>query len=216
MRGSSRDSPRRIRRAILAVMVGAVVLAAGASARMGRPKAALPLPGGHTFLSRVVRTLTEAGLPAIAVVAGADEPAVRRALRARDRCVRVVAHARWAEGQLSSLLAGLDALAPLELEGLLVAPVDVPLVSPATVRALVAAWRAARPPAARPARGGVHGHPVIFDRVVFAELRAAPVMVGARAVIRRHGAAVLDLEVNDPGAFRDFDTPEDLAGAAPA
>lgn len=195
-------------------VIRAVILAAGASSRMGRPKAELPLgSSGETVLSRGIKTLLEAGLPAVVVVAGAHVDAVRAALSPRERRVRLVEHPGWAQGQLSSLLAGLEAVADDQLEAVLVTLVDVPLVTPDTVRAIVRAWRASRAPIVRPASGGRHGHPVIFDRAVFGDLRAADPAVGAKAVFATHRARVLDVEVRDPGAFLDLDTPEDYQKA---
>lgn len=192
-------------------MIGGIVLAGGASTRMGRPKAGLAIDRGDTFLSRLTRTLVAAGVPRVVVVSGAQPEAVRDALRLRHRAVRVVPNARWEDGQLTSLLAGLDALDEPRLEGVLVALVDVPLVTRATVETLVAVWRRTRAPIVRPARGAEHGHPVIFDRTLFGELRAADPALGAKPVVRRHADAMLDVEVDDPGAFRDFDTPEEYA-----
>ena len=70
-------------------------------------------------------------------------------------------------------------------------------------------------PIVRPASGTRHGHPVIFDRSVFDDLRAADLNVGAKAVFAIHRAHVLDVEVQDPGAFQDLDTPEDYARVRP-
>ncbi len=191
-------------------MIRAVVLAAGASSRMGRPKAGLPLgPAGDTVLSRLVRTLLAGGLPDVAVVAGAHVAAVREAMPPRERRARLVEHPGWQAGQLSSLLAGLAAVDDPQLEAVMVALVDVPLVRAETVREVVAAWRRTRAPIVRPVHGWRHGHPVIFDRAVFADLRAADPAVGAKAVFARHRARILDVESDDPGAYQDFDTPED-------
>ena len=55
----------------------------------------------------------------------------------------------------------------------------------------------------------MHGHPVLFKREVFAELRAADSAVGAKAVVRANAARVLDVEVDDPGVTIDVDTPAD-------
>ena len=191
-------------------MIAALVLAAGASTRMGQPKAALPLgSGGRTVLSASVVTLLDAGLPSVVVVAGAHAGAVRAAWPSRDPRVRIIDHAGWAQGQLSSLVAGLDAVDDPRLEAILVTLVDVPLVTSATVRAVVAAWRKTRAPIVRPVDGPLHGHPVIFDRSVFVELRAADPAVGAKAVFAAHLAEILDVPVSDAGAFQDLDTPED-------
>ncbi len=60
-----------------------------------------------------------------------------------------------------------------------------------------------------PARGDRHGHPVIFDRAMFDELKSADLATGARAVIARHAADAVDVPVDDEGALADIDTPED-------
>jgi len=191
-------------------MIKAIILAAGASVRMGRPKAALPLgERGETVLSVGVRTLVAAGLRDVTVVAGAHVEAVRSAIATSGERVRIVEHRGWEQGQLSSLLAGLDAVSNPELDAVLVTLVDVPLVRPDTVRAVVAAWSTTRAPIVRPVNGDRHGHPVIFDASVFDDLRAADPGVGAKAVFAIHRARILDVPVDDPGAFIDVDTPED-------
>ncbi len=189
-------------------MLEALVLAAGASTRMGQPKAALPLPDGHTFLSRAVHTLLEAGFPRVVVVTGSHDDVVRGAWGGSAQAIRFVSNPEWELGQLTSLLAGLDAVEVPALEGILVTLVDVPLVAIDTVRAITDAWCRTRAPVVRPARGGLHGHPVIFDRAVFDDLRRADRGLGAKSVVRRYAGVLLDVEVEDPGAFRDFDTPD--------
>lgn len=189
--------------------VAAIVLAAGASARMGRPKAALPLgAAGETVLSTGVRALLSAGVPRVVIVAGAHPGAIREAWPVPDPRVEIVDHAGWEAGQLSSLLAGLAALGEPP-DAVLVTLVDVPLVMPATIRAVVEAWRASRAPIVRPARGDEHGHPVLFDRALFDELARADLSTGAKPVVRAHAAATLNVQVQDEGAFADMDTPED-------
>jgi molybdenum cofactor cytidylyltransferase len=189
-------------------VVRAVVLAAGASSRMGRPKAALSLAHrADTFLARIIRSLSAAGVADIVVVTGALADIVRLAAGPTDRRVRFVHNPRWEDGQLSSLLAGLGDPTP-ELEAILLTLVDVPLVSTATIAAVLSAWRVSRAPIVRPARGDAHGHPVIFDRAVFEELRRADLAAGAKTVVRTHAAEILNVPTDDLGAFADVDTPE--------
>lgn len=191
-------------------MIRAIVLAAGASSRMGQAKAALPLgTTGDTVLARVVRTLLTAGLPSVTVVAGAHIDAVRAAMPAFEPRARVVEHLGWAQGQLSSLLAGLAAVDDAQLEAVLVTLVDVPLVRPESVSAIVHAWRQTRAPIVRPVDGHRHGHPVVFDRTVFEDLRQADQNVGAKAVFATHASRRLDVPIKDDGAFVDMDTPDD-------
>lgn len=190
-------------------MIRALVLAAGQSSRMGRPKAGLLVgAGGPTFAAAIVATLQAAGLAEVTVVAGAHPTEVAEAVRGLAG-VQVVLNPHWQAGQLSSLVVGLDAVAGPELEAVLVTLVDIPLVRRDTVEALLEAWHATRAPIVRPAIGTRHGHPVIFDRVTFADLRAAPTGVGAKAVIAAWQAQILNLPCADPGALVDVDTPHE-------
>ena len=191
-------------------MLVGIVLAGGASTRMGRPKAALRLgPGSVTFLAAAVGALRTGGVPRVVVVAGAHPDAVRGALPPAHHGVRVVTHRGWAEGQLSSLLAGLAAVDGPLTEAAMVTLVDVPLVQPATVAQLVASWRATRAPIVRPRIGDRHGHPVIFDRAVFGHLRASPPASGARAVVEAFADRIVEVPTTDRGVMRDVDTPEE-------
>ena len=191
-------------------MITGIVLAAGASTRMGQAKAALPFgQTGETVLSRVVGTLLRGGVPSVIVVAGAHIDAVRMAMPSHEARARVIEHVGWQQGQLSSLLKGLEAIDDPLLEAAVVTLVDVPMVLPSTVAAVIAEWRRSGAPIVRPADGEQHGHPVVFDRSVFADLRAADLDAGAKAVFAKHQDRVVNVEVKDPGAFEDIDTPED-------
>jgi molybdenum cofactor cytidylyltransferase len=191
-------------------MISGIVLAAGASSRMGQAKAALPLgQTGETVVARVVRTLLEGGVPNVVVVAGAHIDAVRAAMPRHESRARVIEHPGWEQGQLSSLLAGLDAIDDPLIEAAVVTLVDVPLVRSSTVADVIAAWRRTRAPIVRPSDGNRHGHPVIFDRSIFADLRSADPNAGAKAVFAIHRDRIFNVDVTDAGAFEDIDTPED-------
>lgn len=192
-------------------MLAAIVLAAGDSSRMGAPKAVLPDASGRPFVVRLVRTFRAAGIDEVVVVTGASHDAIVAALDRDDSqpMPRVVRNSDPARGQLSSLWAGLDLVEPLPLEAILMTPVDVPMVKEDTVRAVVAAWHQHRPPIARPVMGDRHGHPVLFDRSMFAELRSAPLAEGAKAVVHGHEDELLNIEVDDEGCLTDVDTRAD-------
>jgi molybdenum cofactor cytidylyltransferase len=191
-------------------MVPAVVLAAGESTRMGRSKALLPTGvGGETFVTRLIRTLTAAGADDIIVVAGRQPEEIVERLKQEAPLARVVANPRADAGQLSSLQVALAVVDRPGVTGMLVTLVDVPLVAPETVRRLLDAFRVSRAPVVRPASRGRHGHPVVFGRRVFDELRRADPRVGAKEIVRRHAADLVEVEVDDEGAFIDIDTPED-------
>lgn len=189
-------------------MVPAIVLAAGASTRMGRPKPLLPLGGGdETFLSRILKTLREADVDDLLVVVGHDGASIRASLKPFGFSVRVVENPDYSRGQLSSLQAGLLAADRPGVRGVLVTLVDLPLVSSSTVRAVLEAY-SRHPTVAivRPVNGDRHGHPVVFDRQLFDELRTGDPAVGAKPIVNAHRDAVLGVPVTDEGAFVDIDT----------
>jgi molybdenum cofactor cytidylyltransferase len=92
---------------------------------------------------------------------------------------------------------------------MLVTLVDLPLVLPATVRAVLEGYRRTGAPIVRPTREGRHGHPILFDRSLFDELRRADPERGAKPVVRAHAADGLEIDIEDQGAFVDVDTPDD-------
>jgi molybdenum cofactor cytidylyltransferase len=189
--------------------VTGVILAAGQSRRMGRPKALLSAGDGDTFLSVLIRTLTAGGTGDVLVVTRPADVALGREIARASgagRVRQVENPAAERGGQLSSIIAALGAV-DARAEAILIVPVDMPLVRPSTVRRLIEACRNAQAPILRAVCGGRHGHPVIFTRDVFEDLRRAAPAVGARAVVRARGA--VDVEVDDPGVLEDVDTPED-------
>lgn len=192
-------------------MVAAIILAAGDSTRMGRPKALLADPDGRPFVARIVRTFAEAAVRDVVVVTGRQHAAIAEALDADGLPLRpvVVNNPDPSRGQISSLWVGLDAVAAPEVEGVLVALVDVPMVRSSTVRQVIDAWQTTHAPIVRPAIGTRHGHPVLFDRTLFDELRRAPADGGAKAVVHAHADRVVNVPVDDEGCLLDVDTPDD-------
>jgi len=187
-------------------VIPAIVLAAGKSTRMGRPKALLPL-GTDTFLTRIVRTLREAGVEEVVAVLGHEAEAIAAALSSVRPPVRVVVNEQFERGQLSSLISGLAVIDRPGVAAALVTLVDVPLVTAATVRAVVACYRRTHAPVVRPTRNHRYGHPALFARSLFAALRAADPEGGAKSVVRAHASEAGEVSVDDDGAFLDIDTP---------
>lgn len=190
-------------------MIPAVVLAAGRSSRMGRAKATLPLDASDTFLTRIVRTFLDAGVDDVVVVVGHDADAIASAFSASGLPARFVVNHDYDRGQWSSLVAGLGVVDRPGVLAALITLVDVPLVTAETVRAVIACYRNTRAPVVRPTSGNRHGHPLLVDRSLFAELRAADPAEGAKPVIRAHASVAGDIAIADEGAFRDIDTEED-------
>jgi CTP:molybdopterin cytidylyltransferase MocA len=193
-------------------MLDALVLAAGASTRMGSPKALLRAPDGRPFVVRIAETLLTAGVRRVTVVTGPHHEAITAVcapLLGRGT-VQIVRNPDPDRGQLSSLLVGMAAVADERTEALLVTLVDVPMVAGATVRHLLTVWSRTRAPIVRPALGSRHGHPVIFDRQVFDALRDASPSAGAKGVIRAFESRIENVPVGeDDGSLLDVDTPSD-------
>lgn len=187
----------------------ACILAAGASSRMGSPKALLELPGGQTFLSRVLEVARKAGAAPRIVVLGHHAEAIEPHVP-READLTIVKNPQPERGQLSSLKVGLAAATSAGAEGLLCWPVDHPLVGIETVAQLLHAAQAHPGLAIVPRSGGRGGHPTYFPRALFEALRELPDNEGARALIRQPGRTFF-LETTDRAVRRDFDTPEDYA-----
>ena len=192
-------------------MLAAIILAAGDSRRMGTPKALLPDPDGRPFVARLVRSFSAAGIDEIVVVTGVMHAAIVDAIAtdtppARPLCVRNPDPSR---GQLSSLWAGLEAAIRSDTEGVLVTPVDIPMIRTTTIRHVVDAWVRTHAPIVRPVVGARHGHPVLFDRVTFDALREAPLTEGARVVVHANADHIVNVAVDDDGCLVDIDTPAD-------
>jgi molybdenum cofactor cytidylyltransferase len=193
------------------VIVG-LVLAAGASRRLGRNKLLLPFRGG-TVLSTTVARLLASILDRVIVVLGYAEGEVRsRAGLSEDPRLAIVANPGWEEGMASSLRRGVEAAA--EAEAVIVALGDQPDTAPEVVGRLVTAFRGggtlAVPVHGVPAETGIEstGHPVLFARVLFPELLALRGDKGARDVVKRHWseavkvAAVPLHDVDTEGDYR--------------
>ena len=186
-------------------LIPAIVLAAGASTRMRRAKALLPA-GDRTFVRRILDSLRDGGVGDVVVVVRPDDAAIEDQVAAAG-FGRTVPNVRAEQGQLTSLLAGLEAVDAPAVAAVLVTLVDVPLITAATVRALCERVPLSPAQMVRAVYRGRHGHPVIFKRALFDPLRRADPAVGAKAVVR--AASIEDVEVDDPGVVEDVDTPAD-------
>jgi molybdenum cofactor cytidylyltransferase len=187
-----------------------IILAAGASVRMGRPKAFLAMTPGGTVLGRVLGTLADAGIAPLLVVARARFTLREAWNDPRADDVRVVLNPDPDRGQLSSLVCGIQAVDPAA-PGALMTLVDIPLVRTTTVTSLLRAWERDCAVLVRPRHDGRHGHPVIFGRALLDALARADLTQGAKPVVRSFARDAVNVPVDDPGVLIDFDTPEEYA-----
>lgn len=180
-----------------------LILAAGASTRLGQPKQLVTL-GGRPALHRVIASAAELNRP-ITVVVGARAPELSRLLAQSP--VSVVVNRHWEEGLASSLRAGIAALPP-GCEAVLVLLGDQVAVTGDDLKKLVAAWRGEPSLLAAAAYDGHAGVPAIFPHICFGELNELRGDRGARTVLERNSYRVVRVPM--PNAALDLDTPEDL------
>ncbi len=195
--------------------VGVVLLAAGGSSRLGRPKQ-LVLHQGKTLVRRAAESALAAECGPVVVVLGAHREAVAAELAGLP--VWTVEHAEWAAGPGGSLVAGVRALtgasgihggAASPLEAVLVMLCDQLRVDSAHLRALAETWRRTGASVVASTYEGTRGVPALFSRAVFPELEALGPEQGARRVIAREPSRVAEVPL--PGGGEDVDTEADLA-----
>jgi molybdenum cofactor cytidylyltransferase len=186
-------------------VIAGIILAAGASRRMGSPKALLDL-NGETFLDRLLRVFSRFCDPLI-VVAGVHAEEIGSHLRSKSSRASLVINPDPDRGQLSSLQTALVEV-PQSATGLLFIPVDCPTVEESTVAALIAEFRRQRTPFVIPKFEGKRGHPVCAAASTIAEFLALPPTAETRAIVNKHADEIAYLDVEDPGILADIDTVE--------
>jgi molybdenum cofactor cytidylyltransferase len=185
-------------------VIAAVILAAGASRRMGSPKALLHYRG-ETFLNRLVRVLGNECSPVIAVL-GYHAEAIRAQAGGK---VQLVVNPDPERGQLSSLQTGL-AEVPQDVEGFLFTPVDSPSVSETTLKQLVVKFRNRAPQTqfVIPRYEGQRGHPVFATHSLVAEFLALPLTAQAKDIVHAYVPRTEYVDVDDSGILADIDDRE--------
>jgi molybdenum cofactor cytidylyltransferase len=186
-----------------ALQVAAVVLAAGASSRLGRAKQLLD-HGGRSLVRHAAEVASAAGCSHIFVVVGARAETVRATLTGLD--AQILENPEWREGMASSLRRGISAL-PEDVDAALVLLCDQPAVSPELLETLLATQRKTRKAIVACRWDDAVGPPALFLRKRFPALLALSGDTGARSILKREGDRVALVDFPD-GAF-DVDTPED-------
>ena len=193
-----------------AKLLAAAILAAGESRRMGTPKALLPYRG-LTFVEHLLSATRHprVGFTRVVLGAGAAEISSRLSLDASE----IVVNHDWSRGQLSSIHAALRSLPSGQTQGLLLCPVDHPLISSHLVGLLIEEFDASGKAIVLPTHDGRRGHPVIFRSTLYEELLTASPEVGARQVVWAHPGDVGEVPTEDEGILLNLNDPDTLKRA---
>ena len=188
-----------------AATVAAIVLAAGFSSRMGAFKPLLPF-GDGTLIAHVAANLRAAGMSRIHVVTGFQDGALAPEL-AHLGVIRTH-NSDYASGMFSSVRQGVASLPP-EVDAFLLAPVDMPLIRPATIARLLRAAAAHSSAVVYPSFAGDRGHPPLVRRSLFAEILASDGDGGLQTLLARHDDQASEIAVFDWGCLVDMDRRSD-------
>ncbi|UCC21870.1 MAG: nucleotidyltransferase family protein [Planctomycetota bacterium] len=186
-------------------MINAVILAAGESKRMGKPKPLLKF-NDKTFLEQIISVLKSSDIDTITVVLGAHAETIRQSIDLSE--TNVVINNNYKKGQLSSLIAALQNI-PDDTEAILLCLVDHPFITKDLINSIVAGFKKTASPIIVPVFNKQRGHPTLFAKSLFHELLNAPEDQGARYVLYSNEDKVTELETTEPAARISIDTPAD-------
>ena len=188
-------------------MIAAVILTAGASSRMGIPKANLKI-GDNTFLNSILYKIQRTGFNPVFIITGYHHQDICQAVDPVGE-YKILQNPHPELGQLSSLQLVIRNLT-LSVTGLLVVLVDHPLVKEKTYRELYSTALVCPEAIILPKYQDQTGHPVYFSRKFFPALLETSLQTGAREMVRKNQEEIIYLEVADRGIIQDIDTPGDL------
>jgi molybdenum cofactor cytidylyltransferase len=199
-------------------MIAAIVPAAGRSARMGRPKLALPVDG-RPMLERVITALRDGGANSVVVVTGPHDPTLAPLARraGADVCELTVATPDMRTTVEHGLSWLEDRFHPRPNDAFLLTPGDIPFLDSAVVRTLCATWN--RRPSSTiliPAFEGRRGHPALIAWRHVAAIRALAAGIGIDGYLRQNAGETSEVHVTGGEGFADIDTPADFERSAGA
>jgi molybdenum cofactor cytidylyltransferase len=192
---------------IRAPRVAGIILAAGSSSRMGRPKQLLPLRG-QTIIECVVDSALASPLDKVVVVLGHRAEKLIPLLRERE--VTVVINAEYQSGQSSSLQAGLRVVGD-DFDAALFLLADQPLITPSIISSILTAYANNPSPIVLPLFDGKRGNPVLFDRQTFDFIDSLSGDTGGRVLFQKYAGQILEVPVQDIAIHFDIDTEKDYS-----
>jgi molybdenum cofactor cytidylyltransferase len=191
--------------------LAAVILSGGESRRMGSPKALISYRG-KTFVEHLLEVTRHprVGVTRIVVGAHAEEIRAKIKMKISAHAGDIVVNVDWENGQLSSIQAAIRSLTVNETSGLILCPVDHPVVSAALVAQLIERFDFGGKSIVLPTHHGKRGHPLLFRSSLYDELLAASAEVGARQVVWAHADDVDEVDTGEEGVVLNINDPETL------
>ena len=186
-------------------MIDAIILAAGRSQRMGKPKALLRFED-KTFLEQIISVLKLSDADRITVVLGAEAETIKKSIDLSG--TNIVINKDYQKGQLSSLIAAIEDT-PEQTKAMLICLVDSPFITKEVVNKIISKVKETNNPIIVPVFDGKRGHPTLFSKSLFNELLNAPQDQGARYVLYSNEEKVLEVEISESGFLISIDTPDE-------
>jgi molybdenum cofactor cytidylyltransferase len=187
--------------------IGAVILAAGTSSRMGEAKQLLRL-GATTLLDQVTENVRGSRVDEIIVVLGHEAETIKQTIATKK--LKIVVNESYRQGMGTSLRAGLSAL-PSTVDAALIVLADQPFVHSATFNQIIDHYQQSNAQIVIPIYRGFRGNPVLLDRSVFPEVMALTGDIGCRAIFGNHLEGIAKVPVEDVGILLDLDSKDDVA-----
>lgn len=187
-------------------MIAGLILAAGESRRMQSPKSLLPIEN-KTFIEHIIDILHEGGADPVVVVLGHNAEHIQKSANLAG--TTVLQNPDYLLGQLTSIRCGVLHLLNLAVEGVLICPVDSPLISTRLICQLIQEGEKNEKGIIMPTYKGRRGHPGLFVKNQFQNILNAPLEQGARWVIQQHPEEIIEIPTEEEGVVLNINTPED-------
>lgn len=186
-------------------MIWAMILAAGESKRMGKPKLLLPF-GEKTMIETIVATVVSSKVEQTLVILGSDREKTEEKIK--DYPIKIVYNRDFRSGMLSSVQCGFKSL-PGETRAVLVVLGDQPKISTTVINKLIDAYKSSGKGIVLPVYKKERGHPVLIDVKYGEEVENLSPEVGLRGTVYNHPEDILEVEVETLSIFQDIDYMED-------
>lgn len=186
-------------------MIWAIILAAGESKRMGRPKLLLPF-GEKTVIETIIENAIASNVETTLVVLGSDAKKITEKIK--DYPVKISVNSNFREGMLSSIQCGFEAL-PEKAHAALIILGDQPSIPRVIINRLIDAYKQTGKGIVLPVYRRKRGHPTLVDMKYRDEVKCLDPDIGLRSLIHNHTEDILEIEVNTPSILSDIDTIED-------